>query len=118
MEPSDVITKLRGDAAAQVSSYGFKHSSTRSYGKLVFAGYEGGAGFKAKKAYSRGHEKRAGASIPRPFSRPVAPRVSEKTYAGSPGSEKVCTSEAQLPINLPKSNYPAHPLFDLLLWRV
>jgi hypothetical protein len=39
-------------------------------------------------------------------------------HAGSPGSEKVSTSEAQLPINPPKSNCPARPLFDLLLWRV
>ncbi len=40
VEPSEVIAKLRGDAAGQPSSYGFSgNTSRKSYGKLVFAGY-------------------------------------------------------------------------------
>ena len=46
------------------------------------------------------------------------PPLFQTVSAGSPGSENVSTSEAQLPIHLPKSDYPAQPLFDLLLWRV
>ena len=40
VEPSEVISKLRSDAAGQPTSYGFSgNTKTKSYGKLVFASY-------------------------------------------------------------------------------
>jgi subtilisin len=38
LTPAQVVTKLRADAAAQSSSYGFTGVSGRSYGRLVHAG--------------------------------------------------------------------------------